>query len=161
MRIAGIDCGLDGAIAIWNDEARQVEAIFDMPTFQVRAGKRDLDAQAIVRFFKDTEPDHVWIEEAIAIPRQSAYSTGIFFKCYGLILGIIAMAEIPHSTVSPRSWKRALGVPAEKDAARARASQLLPSASGAWKLKKHDGRAEAALLAYYGSLQIAPRRHRA
>jgi hypothetical protein len=45
-------------------------------------------------------------------------------------------------------------VPAEKDGARARASQLLPQHAGHWPLKKHDGRAEAALIALYGWRQL-------
>ena len=55
---------------------------------------------------------------------------------------------------SPRRWKRALHVPKAKDAARARASQLLPEAAHQWRLRKHDGRAEAALLALYGARQL-------
>jgi hypothetical protein len=47
-------------------------------------------------------------------------------------------------------WKKALGVPADKDGARARASQLMPENAWLWPLVKHDGRAEAALIAYWG-----------
>jgi hypothetical protein len=56
--------------------------------------------------------------------------------------------------VPPRRWKSALQVPASKDAARFRASQLLPQAAHLWPLKKHDGRAEAALLAVFGGRQL-------
>jgi hypothetical protein len=38
--------------------------------------------------------------------------------------------------------------------ARARATQLLPAAAHRWPLVKHDGRAEAALIAYYGRRQF-------
>jgi crossover junction endodeoxyribonuclease RuvC len=41
-------------------------------------------------------------------------------------------------------------VPAGKDAARARACELLPRLADRWPLVKHHGRAEAALLALYG-----------
>jgi len=59
--------------------------------------------------------------------------------------------KIAYTLVAPATWKRALGgIPAEKDAARARASQLMPSASGYWARKKDDGRAEAALIAFWG-----------
>jgi hypothetical protein len=46
-------------------------------------------------------------------------------------------------------------VPKAKDAARARASQLLPQAAHQWPLKKHDGRAESALIALYGARQLS------
>jgi hypothetical protein len=45
-------------------------------------------------------------------------------------------------------------VPKAKDGARARASQLLPAGVQLWPLVKHDGRAEAALLALYGVRQL-------
>ena len=69
----------------------------------------------------------------------------------GVILGVLASRSVPLLLVSPVSWKRALGVPKAKDGARARASQLLPEAAHQWRLKRHDGRAEAALLALYGA----------
>jgi crossover junction endodeoxyribonuclease RuvC len=50
-------------------------------------------------------------------------------------------------------WKKSLGVPADKYAARMRASQLLPEFAHNWPLKKHDGRAEASLISLYGIKQ--------
>jgi hypothetical protein len=57
------------------------------------------------------------------------------------------IVAIMGNTVPPL----ALRVPAEKDGARARASQLIPAGASWWPLVKHDGRAEAALIALYGS----------
>jgi hypothetical protein len=59
----------------------------------------------------------------------------------------MAALGIPRSFVAPAVWKKALGVPAAKDGARTRASQLMPNAAGHWPLVKHDGRARAALIA--------------
>jgi hypothetical protein len=42
-------------------------------------------------------------------------------------------------------------VKGDKDVSRQRASALLPRHSGLWLRKKDDGRAEAALIAYYGA----------
>ncbi|MBC7907617.1 MAG: hypothetical protein H7Y60_12860 [Rhodospirillaceae bacterium] len=50
-----------------------------------------------------------------------------------------------------RPSQRLLALPADKDGARARASQLLPAHAGLWCRAKYDGRAEAALIAYYGA----------
>jgi crossover junction endodeoxyribonuclease RuvC len=52
--------------------------------------------------------------------------------------------------VRPNIWKKAIGCPKDKDMARMLASRLLPQHSDNWPLKKHDGRAEAALIALYG-----------
>jgi hypothetical protein len=54
------------------------------------------------------------------------------------------------SQVRPAVWKAQLKVPAEKDAARYRANQYFPKCSTAWKRKMDDGRAESALIAFYG-----------
>lgn len=158
--IAGIDCGLSGAIAFLS--ANGTVAVDDMPVFEVlRGGKRrrDLDGHALFRMIERERPplDHVFVEQAQAMPGQSAYATGIFFQTYGTVLGILIGASVPYTIVHPRTWKRALGVPAAKDAARARASQLLPRAAHLWPLKRHDGRAEAALLALWGTRQLATR----
>ena len=40
--------------------------------------------------------------------------------------------------------------PADKNASRRRASEFFPDCADQWKLAKHDGRAEAAMLAWYG-----------
>jgi hypothetical protein len=47
-----------------------------------------------------------------------------------------------------------MGVTKSKDGCRARASQLLPEAADQWPLRRHDGRAEAALIALYGARQL-------
>jgi crossover junction endodeoxyribonuclease RuvC len=83
-------------------------------------------------------------------PGQGVSSTFAFGRAYGIVIGILVALGTPMTFVSPAKWKRALGVPSVKDGARARASQLLPQASSRWPLKRHDGRAEAALLALYG-----------
>ena len=69
---------------------------------------------------------------------------------YGIYLGLIISRGISYTEVPPIKWKKELGVTADKDEARKRASELMPSASDLWKLKCEDGVAEAALLAYYG-----------
>lgn len=148
--ILGIDCGLSGALAIYGGGA---VSVFDMPTFELKRGKtkrHELDGQGLLRIIVNCAADHVFIEQAQAMPKQSSYATGIFFQAYGMVLGIVIASNLPYTVVHPATWKRSLGVPAEKDGARARASQLIPLGSSQWPLKKHDGRAEAALLALYG-----------
>ena len=162
--IAGIDPGLGGAIAFLHADGSC--AIDDLPAFEVKRGgkkRRDLDGHSLFRMIERERPplDHVFIEQAQAMPGQSAYATGIFFQVYGEILGILIGAQVPYTIVHPKTWKAALGVPAAKDAARARASQLLPHAAHLWPLKKHDGRAEAALIALWGRRQIGADERRA
>lgn len=154
MIVLGIDPGLSGALAFinWPREGNR-HLVADMPVFEVgRGGKkrRDLDGLTVAGLLAEWRPGHAFIEQAQAMPGQSAYATGIFFQVYGELRGLLIGAGIPFTVVHPQTWKRTLGVPKEKDGARARASQLLPWLGGYWTLKKHDGRAEAALIAWYG-----------
>jgi hypothetical protein len=150
--ILGVDCGLSGALTFLNTSG--AAAIYDMPTFEIKRGKgkrHDLDGHALYQMIKEALPDHAFVEQAQAMPKQSAYATGIFFQVYGEVRGILIGCGIPLTPVHPRTWKKNLGVPAEKDGARFRASQLMPHLAPRWPLKKHDGRAESALLALYGA----------
>ena len=47
------------------------------------------------------------------------------------------------------TWQKAHKVPKGKDGSRLRASELMPRYAELWRLKKHDGRSDAALIALY------------
>jgi crossover junction endodeoxyribonuclease RuvC len=150
--VLGIDCGLSGALTFLNTSGGAT--IHDMPTFEIKRGKgkrHDLDGHTLCRLIESRLPYHAFVERALAMPKQSAYATGIFFQVYGEVRGILIAWSIPFTIVDPQIWKKNLGVPAMKDGALARASQLMPSLAEQWPLKKHHGRAESALIALYGA----------
>ncbi len=153
MMIAGIDPGLGGAIAFLDAVRGGVVDIVDMPVLTLARGgktKRDLDAHALARLIGERRPGHAFVEQVGAMPGQGVSSVFSFGKSFGVAIGVLVALGAPMTFVAPAVWKRALGVPAAKDGARARASQLLPAAASHWPLAKHDGRAEAALIAYFG-----------
>lgn len=149
--LAGVDPGLNGSISFL-DEPDQI-ACFYMPVLHLtKAGKnsREIDPNGIIRLFRERQPRHVILEKAWNRPGNggsAAHKSGVG---YGIILGILAVMDIPFTMVAPQTWKKALQVPAAKDGARARASQLMPYGKQLWPLVKDDGRAEAALLCLYG-----------
>jgi crossover junction endodeoxyribonuclease RuvC len=159
--ILGLDPGLNGALA-WVSE-RGVEQIADMPTFELtRNGKtkRSIDIAALLRLIRarpawpsDNSRLHAFVEDVGPMPSQGVSSVFAFGKVCGIIQCALHALDIPFTLVSPVKWKKALSVPAAKDGARARASQLLPGGSEYWPRVKDDGRAEAALIAYYGLTQ--------
>jgi hypothetical protein len=152
ITILGVDCGLSGALTFLHTSGGAT--IHDMPTFEIKRGKgkrHDLDGHALYQMIKAEQPDHAFVERALAMPKQSAYATGIFFQVYGEVRGILIACSIPFTIVEPHAWKKNLGVPAMKDGARARASQLMPTLAVQWPLKKHHGRAESALISYFGA----------
>jgi len=72
-----------------------------------------------------------------------------FGRGLGIVEGVALGAGIPVRWVSPAKWKRALGLSADKGASRRRAIELWPAQSAMFARVKDDGRAEAALIAYW------------
>ena len=155
MRVLGIDPGLNGGIAVItkdNDTMSYIQAI-KTPIFSLKKGsksKRFLDAYSILKTIMDFDPDHAFIEKQQPMPKQGVTSTFVTGLGYGIYLGILVTRGIAYTEVHPTTWKKSFGLSSNKEEARKRASELMPTASELWKLKSDDGVAEAALLAYYG-----------
>lgn len=155
MIYLGIDPGLSGAVMRFDSDTGLPSYVCDMPVFEIN-GKRRLDLQTLAcaldtanALFRYRGLKAV-IEEPNAMPGQGVSSMFKFGFCCGATQGIVAAFEIPVTLVRPNIWKRALGLTADKDSARMMASRLWPQCAGLWARKKDDGRAEAALLAWYG-----------
>ena len=157
MKTIGIDPGAGGAIALLND--RQIVAVLDMPTMLARATgtkshrRRRIDAAGLAGALEALGPvDHAVIELAGPMPRDGSAGSFWFGKAAGVVEGVLAgLGFVSVTLVPPAVWKRRLNVPAPKDAARARASQLFgPEGAALWPLVKHDGRAEAAMIGLFG-----------
>ena len=130
-----------------------------MTPFQLARGRksrRGLDLSTLARLIDERAGSirNAFVELASAKPGQGVASMFNFGRTYGVTLGIVAANFIPMTTVAPTRWKRALGIPAAKDSARARAGQLLPRAAHLWPATVHAGRAEAALIALYGAREL-------
>ena len=149
--IIGIDPGLSGAIAELDSG---VILVSDMPTFAVKRGnktRRFVDPvrlAAILRILYS--PDHIILEEVASMPKQGVASTFSFGRAFGIVEGVIGALGIPVTYVRPAVWKREMKLTADKGQSQLLATHLFPKDAGQWPLKKHDGRAEAALLAEYG-----------
>jgi len=153
--ILGIDVGMNGALSFYDGEEL---IIYDMPVFERNKTKR-VDSYKLCEIINtnSTGKTHAYIEQvnAFGMGASSAYNFG--WSC-GVIEALIASELIPLTYVTPQKWKKAVECPTykgkdkkkNKDAARMRASQLLPQFVHNWPLKKHDGRAESALIALYG-----------
>ena len=154
----GIDPGKSGAIAVFRPRVGRLD-IFDMPTLEItRNGKTKHELSPIMLANQLSDFQHlqpipkVIMERVGAMPGQGVTSAFNFGFTTGCIHGIIAACGIEIRTVSPQVWKRKYGLIGQnKDASRGEASRRFPEFTHLWSLKKHDGRAEAALLALYGS----------
>lgn len=149
MIICGIDPGMSGALAFYDENAEKGDElmVYKMPVFQRNKTHR-VDVLELSRILKFEMPDHVFIEQvnAFGMGATGAYNFG--WSC-GVLEGVVGALHIPFTYVTPMKWKKAMQCPKDKDSARMRASQLLPDYAHNWPLKKDDGKAEAALIALY------------
>lgn len=150
-RIIGIDVGLNGAIAMMQGET--LTGIFDMPCVTLdRNGKakRQISIPELIQILDEFKPDEAYIEKVFAMAGQGVTSVFSFGRSLGAIEGVIAARSIKATLITPQVWQKAMGVTGGKDGARARAMELFPYNVDYFRLKKHDGRADAALIAAWG-----------
>lgn len=152
MRTLGIDIGLNGAIAVV-EEDRLIE-VHDMPTFSMERNgknKRMVNAAELARLIRQAAPASAYLERLNAMPGQGVTSMFSMGQSLGVVLGILAALDIPTTTIPPRTWQKALDVPQGKDGSRYRAAQLFPAHAAQFSRVKDDGRSDAALIAAYGA----------
>ena len=149
MRVLGIDPGLSGAYVLLDNGT---PVIWErMPTYMVGKNNR-INTAALASLFKFLDADKAVIEQVGAMPGQGVTSMFTFGHAVGSVMGVLGALEIPVSSVTPQSWKKAAGVNGkDKDEARSKALQLWPQ----WREldKKGAGQAfaDAALIARYGA----------
>jgi crossover junction endodeoxyribonuclease RuvC len=142
MMICGIDPGKTGAIAFLYPNFLEVH---DTPVID-----KELNGPAIADLFREFTPEHVFVEavNSFGMGRQSAFNFG---QGMGVLKGVLATLQISYTMVSPNKWKKHFALNRDKSAARMCASRLFPKNANDFLRKKDDGRAEASLIARYGS----------
>ena len=155
VRVIGIDPGLSGALAVVNgvDGTFTVEAVYDLPTYSEKTStgknRRYIDPVALSALLKAIgKVDRVQCERMIAPPGVSGMAAFSMGATMATIAATLRIARIPYKLVSSGVWKRALDVPADKEAARQFACRFFKHDTY-WPLKKSHNRAEAALLAVW------------
>lgn len=150
--ILGIDPGLSGALALLSPEGN-VLAIEDMPTIEVVINgkkRRSTPPVALANTIRILAPQKAFLENVGVRPGEGAVGAFSFGRNLGQIEGVLAALRIPTTLVHPATWKRRMNIPADKGGARLKAMALFPDKVDLFKRVKDDGRAESALLAYYG-----------
>jgi len=148
MRVLGIDPGLTGAWAVVNGD--DLEAIQDMPVW--KPGKREMiDPRVLSDQLRMAEFGKIIIEKAQPMPKQGVSSTFRYGRCMGIIEAVAYHFEVPVHFISPVQWKRkARLIKQDKDMSRALARTLWPKFDERFRKVKDHGKAEAALIAYFG-----------
>lgn len=155
MRILGIDPGSTGALALF-DTAVPALWVVDMPSVRVKIGKTarlQISEYIMVTAISSGQPDIAFIERVHALPNQGVTSAFSFGLAYGVVRGALACAGVPFHLVTPQEWKRSFRLGPDKNEARLVAARMFPENAKDFARARDDGRAEAALLALFGSQQ--------
>ena len=152
--IVGVDPGASGAWALYDPTSDRVST-FPMPVTvaKVKGKTRTrIDLPQVVhlaRALASLGARHARIEQVGGITGQSASASFNFGWAACACHVACFAAGLRVETVPAATWKRALDVVGDKAASRARATKLFPGDAAQWRLAKHDGHAEAALIAYW------------
>ena len=151
--VMGIDPGAKGAIAILTDTGSLVE-VWDMPTLEIKVGKATktrISPEVLAEELRNWDSVRAAFMEAVSSSPQMGVSSAFAFgEGFGVVKGVLAALQIPLVLVPPAKWKRDMGLNQSKDGSRAKAIAKWPRHAGEFKLVKHDGRAEAALIGLWG-----------
>ena len=176
MIVIGIDPGLSGAIVCrtMNQDGTPGSArIYDMPTIEVQRGgksKREVNPAMLASVLRSESAGdlaswspssasnfmrlHAFVERVGAMPGQGVSSVFSFGRSVGIVEGVLAALSIPMTIVPPQTWQKAVNTRDGKDGSRLRAMELFPHEAAFFERKRDDGRADAALIAYYGCIQL-------
>lgn len=146
----GIDPGASGAIAVYDGDEL---IIHDMPFYEIKKGKtmrKKVDFNRLCAIIEQENPTHVYIENVSAQFGNGAAAAFSFGWACACVENAVIAAGAPYTYVTPQIWKKTMGCPADKDAARQRASQLMPQFAHNWERRRDHNRAESALLSLYG-----------
>ena len=159
MRIAGIDPGLHGALAIWDSEFALMD-VKDLPVIrsQIKSSgskrkvTRDVDAVALADLLRQSGVDVAYVELVHSMPKQGVVSTFKFGTTYGLILGVLAGLGVPTHLVRPQEWKARFHlIGKDKNASRLVASRILPANARSFRLVQDGDKAEGSLIALFAA----------
>lgn len=150
--ILAIDPGLTGAMAFYRPDQSDQIAVYDMPVVDGQ-----VEPHLLRNTIKQFSPTIAVIERVGPMPRDGVRQAWRFSAAYTAARVVCAILDIPISLIAPSKWKSEMkvkGGPEGKEQCRALAIQLFPACAASFARKKDDGRAEAALLAYYASQKI-------
>lgn len=171
----GIDPGISGAVAaVCENNA----LVWDLPVEVRRVGNRinkridPAGLQPIARSIFETSYQDIWVflESVHATPQMGVCSSFNFGDSYGICRCFSSMFGGEVVEVTPATWKKHFGLirngsrligalhREHKREGLELARKLFPELSKSLALAKHDGRADALLIARYGLKLLQERR---
>lgn len=166
MLVIGVDPGLTGAISLLCSQRGLLECE-DLPTCGngQATGKmlRWIDASALQSMLWDWSVRHEFaehsvhacIERPIPMPTLPAQTVASQFDTFGVIRALVTGKVCPDRMmiINPRDWKKMFGLGNDKEASRATAKRLYPSAP-VDRVKDHN-RSESILIGHWLLREVA------
>lgn len=164
--ICGIDPGLDGAISFYEPTLGLLETKPLPVRWKFITGKKgqvkrfEIDKSALYAMLNMMSVSKIICEEPQAMPGGGPVQNHSFGVTCGSVYGVIEAYQynkqkegitLPILYVFPANWKVYMKVPSDKNRARDMAVKLFPAYADQFKLKQDEGKAEAALLAWYAA----------
>jgi crossover junction endodeoxyribonuclease RuvC len=155
MKIIGIDPGLSGAIAFF--ENKKVINIYEMPVMsEGKKNKRQINSAQLVKILRDNiqanDEVSVVVEQVNAMPGQGVTSMFNFGQSFGAIKGVCAALNLPIFFVRPSKWKKHFElINSSKDSSRTKVIEMYPSLSSHLSKKKDANKSDAILIARFYS----------
>lgn len=156
----GIDPGLKGGLAFYSPDELIVIPTPVFSTTFLKQGKKktrnemDLDKihEIIIEFDQSSYAiECAYLEQVAAMTGQGVTSMFRFGQNFGQWQGVLAGFGIRTELVWPQTWKASYKLNRSKTTSLELARELWPmNSEESFRLKKHDGLAEAALIAKYG-----------
>lgn len=155
--VVGIDPGITGAMAVLFDG--KLCKVIDMPVDDGRVSGATVST-ILTNVANSADDVFVVIEDTQPMPKNGSISSFKLGLNTGICIGVVQSLSLPLRRVRPSEWKRNQGlIGKDKSASRGLASELWPSHAADFRLVKHDGRAEAALIARYGLTKLIQEGH--
>ena len=154
----GVDVGILGGIAVLDNG--KLVAVYDMPTVDVpykNKTRKEVDPFGLHKILFENNPDRIVVESVNAFKGQGVTSMFRFGESFGIVKGVAASYVFRDHLifVKPQAWKRKMNLlKTEKDDARILCLEMFASNKEWFKLKKHSGRADAALIAMSAYLDL-------
>ena len=140
MYYIGADPGKDGAMAVLTDDHSALPVI----TY--------FDESSVVNALEPLreQPCFCILEHVGAMPKQGSVSMFNFGENFGFWQGVLAAFHIPYELMRPVKWKKEFSITSDKNTSIAVCERMFPGINllkTPGCKKKHDGAAEASLMA--------------
>jgi len=168
--VIGVDTGVGGAIAFLTPDGDLLDVV-DMPVDRIQVGKHArsrMSPPRLLAVLKGAAAGHAFLEQPTYRPmkrrdpktgkiveaQMGVAGAGAFGESYGVLLMGVVASGCSYEEVRPGVWGRAIGLKGGKDDARRMAARLFPAHADRFARVKDDGRADAALIGWWGAREL-------